>query len=194
MLVDSHDFGYIASGIKRENLYGSFRPTTSGFYTLEIENTRSVASSTCIYNYIDNISLKPSDLNLMADKVNIPCLTGDTVNFDLRAGAANAGKDYWVLFNYSGTFPGVNYSGINIPLNMDALFLFALKNPSFAGSTGMTGQLSPTGYAPASVDMPKDYSLGLVGIPINFAYVLLEPGPSTPITYASIPVHIKYIP
>jgi len=167
---------------------------TSGIYTLKIENTRSVASSTCIYNYIDNITLKPSNQNLYADKVNIPCMTGDTVNLVLEAGAANAGKDYWVLFNYSGTYPGVDYSGINIPLNMDALFLFALNNPGFAGSSGMTGQLNATGYAPASIDMPVDYSLGLVGIPINFAYVLLQPGPSAPITYASIPVHVKYIP
>lgn len=193
-LIAEHDFGSISSGTKRATLSGIFTPPSSGLYNLEIRNTRSVASSTCIYNYIDNISIMPWNHNLSADTINIPCETGCDVNFKLKAGGAQAGKDYWLLFNCSGTYPGITLNGINIPLNMDALFLFGLHNPGLPGTVGFVGQLDGTGKASASVAMPIDRGAVMIGLPISFAYVLLSPGPSTLITYSSIPVHIKYIP
>jgi hypothetical protein len=193
-LIDSHFFGSISSGVKRHTLSGTYTPATTGLYALKIENTRDVASSTCIYNYIDNITLVPWSQTLKADVKNIPCTTGGTVNFSLKAGAAQGSQEYWIWLNCTGTYPGINLSGITIPLNQDPLLDFGLCNPCFGGTVGFMGQLDAYGMGQASINLPVDGHQSLVGIPINFAYIVLSPGPSLPIKFASIPVHVKYIP
>jgi hypothetical protein len=193
-LIDSHSFGYISSGTLRATLSGTFIPPTSGLYILQIDNKRDAVSSTCIYNYIDNITLVPWGQTLKADVKNIPSQTGATVNFTLSAGAAKGGQEYWLWLNCTGTYPGIKLSGIDIPLNQDPLLDFGLCNPCFPGTAGFMGQLDAYGMANASINMPMDGPLVLTGIPINFAYIVLSPGFSTPITFSSIPVHVMYIP
>jgi hypothetical protein len=116
------------------------------------------------------------------------------VNFSLNATAAQGGQDYWIWLNCTGTYPGIKLSGVDIPLNQDPLLDFGLCNPCFPGTAGFMGQLDAYGMAQASISLPVDGHLTLVGIPISFAYVVLSPGPSLPIHFASVPVHVKYVP
>lgn len=153
-----------------------------------------MASSTCIYSYSDNISVSPATADFSIDVMNVKCSSGGTVNFSLDAGASNANKDYWIWMTLSGTYPGFTFSGIPVPLNQDILFQTGLSYPLLPGTTGFFAALDGAGQATASVDMPVDRPHAMMNIPINFAYVLLSPGPSAPITYASLPVLIKYIP
>lgn len=126
--------------------------------------------------------------------MNIERFVGGTINMALNPGPAHAGKDYWIWMSISGTCPGFEFSGINVPLNQDILFQMGLMYPQFPGTIGIMGKLDGNGLASASFNLPTDRPNHLKDIPINFVYVLLSPGPSGPITFASTPVHIKYTP
>lgn len=184
----------ISYGTKRASLTGSFQPKATGLYNLQIENTRTQTASTCIYTYIDNISLMPAKADFASDIMNLKCATGGTVNFKLMAGNANANRDYWIWLNFSGVYPGFQVNGLTVPLNWDVLLLFGLNNPGFPGTSGFVGTFNSTGDAAASMMLPIDVRKEFVGVPINFAYVVLSKGPAFPITYVSLPVHVKYIP
>ena len=194
MSVASHDFGTISSGTVRHTLSESFRPVLTGLYTVQITNSSNYSASSCIYNYIDNISLTPSIPDLQVDTLNVDCGTGGVVNFSLDAGVANAGEPYWIWMSASGTFPGFALSGVTVPLNMDFLLITGLMNPGFPGSTGFLGVLDGSGIASASLVFPMDHAQKFVGKPLFFAYVLTSAGPSMPLKYASFPAHVKYIP
>jgi len=162
-------------------------------HTLKIENTRNLTSSSLLYNYIDNISLIPVMPNLAVSDMNIPCSTGKQVTFTIKAGLSNSGKPYMMWMSATGNFPGVMVQGQHIPLNMDALFLFGLSNPNFAGSTGFIGNLDFFGMASPTLTLPPDIHKNFEGIPIYFAYVITAPGPKLPISFVSTPVHINYL-
>ncbi|MFH2001511.1 MAG: hypothetical protein ABIK28_17645 [Planctomycetota bacterium] len=193
-MIDNHAFGS-TSGTRYSTLEGSFVPPSTGLYTLKVENTRSLASSTLLYNYIDNISLRPfySTFNI-SGKPNISCISGGYVLFSISAGFGNGGKDYWIWFNVSGTYPGFTWNGLNFPLNQDLLFWMGIQYPSFPGTTGFFGTLSGSGSGVATMSFPKNLDQSLLGIPINFIYVLLSPGLQPPALAVSFPVHVKYCP
>ena len=171
-----------------------YTPATTGTYTLLVENTRNLTSSTLLYNYIDNISVAPFMANFEGDTMNIPCSTGGKVSMTLKAGIANGNKDYWILMSTSGSFPGFSVGGQTVPLNWDLLLQYGLYNPGFAGSTGFVGKLTGFGMGEATLTLPADPSHLLVGFPIHFAYVLTAPGPALPLSFVSHPMHIKYCP
>ena len=173
---------------------GYFTPTISGMYTLEIENTRNSVSSSTLYNYIDNITLKPYIYNFEVDTTNVKCATGGTVNFICKGGFSNKKKDYWIWMSATGTYPGFSLNGFNVPLNWDVLLNFGLMNPTLPGAVGFFGQLDSFGMASASLTLPPDTGQYFVGFPISFAFVVTSPGPSLPLLYVSTPVHVKYVP
>lgn len=182
-------------GTKYKTLSGTYVPATTGLYTLKINNTRGQSSSTLLYNYIDNVSIKPqySTFNLNGDP-NIPCISGGTRMLSISAGFAHKNKDYWIWMSASGTYPGFSWKGIDFPLNQDVLFWMGLSYPAFPGTTGMYGKLSGSGSGVANFNFPKNMDQSMVGFPINFIYVLLSPGLKPPPTAASFPIHVKYCP
>jgi hypothetical protein len=174
---------------------GSFVPPTTGVYNLKIENTRGLTSSTLLYNYIDNISLKPlaTPFSITGD-LNVPCIGGGQKTLSISAGFGIGKKPYWIWFTISGSYPGFNWSGQYIPLNQDPLFWFGIQNPNFPGSVGFYGHLNAGGTAVANITLPSDPSGMLVGWPIHFVYVLLSDGHVPPALDVSNPVHLKYCP
>jgi len=163
-------------------------------YTLKIENTCSLASSTKLYNYLDNIVVRPYLADFKADKLNVDCDTGGTVTFTLTGGFAAKKKDYWIWMSVGGTFPGTPLNGYTIPLNYDLLFKLSIMYPTFPGTTAFTGKLNAMGMAQATFTLPQDSTKSFVGFPINFAYVLMNSPMKLPIIHVSKPVHIKYVP
>jgi hypothetical protein len=195
-LIDSHNFGPI-DNIVRANLSGHFTPYATGLYTLEISNTLLGLSSANLFSYIDNISLMPEKTNFFVTPMNYNCETGGTAYFKLKAGTLQANRKYWIWISASGTYPGYVVSGITVPLNYDWLLEASLNYPGLPGyASGFLGELNSMGAAEAKLKVPPD-SYHMLGIPAHFAYVLLrEPSPSSEpdITFASFPVHIKYVP
>jgi hypothetical protein len=193
-LIDSHSFGS-TNGIKRSTLQGSYVPAVTGNYKLNIENTRGTTASTCIFNYIDNISLAPVYSTFtMTGNNNVPCSTGGQKILSISAGFGTGKKDYWIWFTVSGTYPGFDWAGLYFPLNQDPLFWWGLQYPDFPGSAGFYGTLNAGGTAVATITMPSDPGGKLVGYPIHFIYVLLTKGHTAPPLAVSNPLHLKYCP
>ena len=173
---------------------GIYTPPATGMYTLHIENTRNLVSSTLLYNYIDSITIEPFVWSFGTDDLNVPCLTGKTVTLNLKGGLANGNKDYWIWMSVSGSYPGFTIGDKTVPLNWDVLMEYGLLNPGFPGSTAFIGKLDAFGLASAGLTLPADPHQLLVGMPIHLAYVLTAPGPALPVTFVSNPLHVKYCP
>jgi hypothetical protein len=186
-LIDSHDFGKVTEGVPEYTvLSGTYTPATTGMYALEIENTRTALSSTDLKNYIDTIMLEPVNPMLSCDGQTFSTWFNLTRNFELSAGPAEANKDYWMWVGFSGNYPGINISGVNVPLNYDVLVELNLMYPGFPG-TGFVGQLDGDGNATATMTWKPNASLK--GLTIWFAYVVLSPGGGLPILAASNPIN-----
>lgn len=156
-------------------------------YTIEIQNTRATSSTTDLVNYLDTILLDPTEPMLGADGQTLSVLLGSTRNLVLDAGPAYANKDYWIWVNFSGTFPGFNMSGVNVPLNYDMLVELCLTYPGFPDAS-FVGQLDGSGQGTASLSYkPKS---GFIGFTLYFAYVVLSPGGGPPILAASNPINM----
>jgi hypothetical protein len=186
-LIDEHDFGSVTEGkYEAVVLTGSFTAPTSGMYTLDIQSTRQIASTTELAHYIDNIVLAPANPTLSADGQTFSTFYSYTRTFDLTAGAAHAGGDYWLWVGYSGTYPGINLSGKNIPLNYDLLVQMCLGYPGIPDPS-FFGTLDASGNAQAKLKWKPDNSL--LGLTIYFGYVVLSPGHGLPVVMASNPVN-----
>ncbi|MEM7307169.1 MAG: NosD domain-containing protein [Planctomycetota bacterium] len=111
---------------------------------------------------------------LFADAATLSTSGTATVSFELRAGAANAGRTYVLLAGTSGTTPGTPLDGATLPLNLDPLsdlVLAQLGTPTFSG---FFGQLDASGSATAQLNAPPLAS-ELAGSLLHFAFALLEP-------------------
>ncbi|MFH1999481.1 MAG: hypothetical protein ABIK28_07360 [Planctomycetota bacterium] len=173
---------------KVSSLSGTYTPSTTGLYKLSIRNYRtSAASTTLLNNYVDHVSLVPQNPTLSADTQVFSAFYGTPMNFDLNAGSAYAGHDYWLWVGYSGTYPGITLgSGPTIPLNYDYLVELGLAYPGFPG-TGFIGQLDASGQATAGLTFKPN--MNMVGMCLYFSYVVLSPGGTTPVLMASNPTN-----
>jgi hypothetical protein len=185
-LIASHDFGSLTEGQPEFLvLTGTYTPTTSGYYTLDIENSRPVATDANVKNFIDNIKVVPTEYMLATDGQTFPFWYPTTVNFYLTAGPEMANRDYWMWTNFSGTYPGVVLNGITVPLNYDPLVSLCLDNPGLIHSD-FIGQLDGSGHATIPVKIQTSY----IGLTLYFSYIVLSPGGGQPILAASNPVNI----
>ncbi len=117
------------------------------------------------------------------DRDTLSASAGGTVQLDLLAGSANAGRQYLVLASLSGTFPGLTVGGLTLPLNYDGLLAASLSLTNSAMFVNTFGVLDGTGNATARFVLPPGIASALAGQAVSFAYVLLTPSlnfPSNP--------------
>jgi len=119
---------------------------------------------------------------------------GGSVTFDLIAGSAQAGQQYFVLGSISGTTPGFTKTFINVPLNWDAYTDVTLALANTAVLTDTVGVLDGDGRATASLNVtPGLLPASAVGFVLNHAALAVNPGTST-LTWASNAVAITVDP
>jgi hypothetical protein len=96
---------------------------------------------------------------------------GESVQFTLNAGVAEAGKFYWVLGSFSGTSPGITFpGGATVPVNFDAYTKITIFKP-FAGIfTTFLGVLDGNGEAAASFNVPPGLDPDLIGLTLYHAF------------------------
>jgi hypothetical protein len=187
-LIASHSFGNMGGTPKTAVLNGTYTPSTTGLYTLEIRNYRkSGVSKSDLFNYIDDVIFAPENPMLSVDGEAFSCFFGSTRNFEMTAGPEHAGRNYWLWVGFSETYPGIMLSGVNIPLNYDTLVDIGLAYPGFPG-TGFFGVLDGSGDATASMKWKPQMSL--LGLTLYYTFVVLSPGGSLPVHAASNPVNI----
>lgn len=127
---------------------------------------------------------------LVCDAFTIPAGTGCSANFTLDAGAANSGRQYFLLSGVTGTEPGTPLPGgyAVLPMNWDVftdLMLSLLNTPVFSG---FAGKLGTQGTAAAQLNAPP-VTPAAAGIRLYFAYAL-----SGPFDFTSNPVECEIVP
>ena len=136
--------------------------------------------------------MTPQNPDLVLEECNIGVYSGGSVQMTLDAGPAFAGKDYVVLASF-GSYPGFTMNGVNVPLNMDALFHLSrthTNNPMFQDTLGV---LDANGRATAKFDTRGSIDPGYLGTTITFAFVVTQGQMQTPLLYASYPVLVNFI-
>jgi hypothetical protein len=114
---------------------------------------------------------------------------GGTQSWSLDAGAAHAGRGYWVLGSLTGTNPGVPIGTVVLPLNPDVYFFHTINHPNQPPLINSLGFLNGVGHANGAFAIPAGTNPVLVGLTVNHAYLL---GPF--IDFASNPVSLNFLP
>ena len=125
---------------------------------------------------------------LSVDENALSRSTGGMSRFMLKAGAANAGRPYFLLGSASGTSPGtVLPGGAVLPLNRDFVFDYILAHYNSAMLQDFRGTLDAAGEATALL-RTGSAPLG-VGTILNFAYTT-----ESPYGFQSNPVPVEITP
>jgi len=137
---------------------------------------------------IDDIMVTSKNLDptLWAEQYELSVATQSTSTLRLDAGIANAGKTYFIGASLSGTSPGVNIAGLNIPLNWADFTLLSLTGASHFVS--FFGTLAGLGMASATFDPLAPLPPAYVGQEISFAYVTIPLA-----SFASNPVTVTLV-
>jgi len=128
---------------------------------------------------------------LVAD-TNQLSVGGGVINFTLDAGAANAGRPYYLVGSVNGTTPGTLLPGglATIPINRDWFTNFILGHILYPQFSGFLGTLDANGGSAATLDTMGPLPGALpVGTVMHFAFAL-----STPWDYASNAVAVDVVP
>jgi endonuclease I len=133
-------------------------------------------------------SLSPQ---LSGSVTSIDLGVGGTLDFTLSAGAANAGRLYFLLGSATGTSPGLAFVP-PIPLNYDAYMQLTLSSPN-ATILNSLAFLDGSGGATAHLPVPGGVFTHLAGAHLDHAYVVFDvPGPGT-LLAASNPVGLDLV-
>ncbi|MBL8900322.1 MAG: hypothetical protein JNM84_22005, partial [Planctomycetes bacterium] len=93
-------------------------------------------------------------LSLCSDSQGFTLVLGGTQNLLLDAGAAQAGRTYFVLGSVSGTTPGLPFGAFTLPLAFDPYFEFTLVVPNAPTLFPSLGTLDGNGRANVAFAVP----------------------------------------
>jgi len=118
-----------------------------------------------------------SDPSLWADYYTLSVTERSEVTFSIDAGSANGNRKFLLLGSMSGMAPGFPLPGgaVTVPLNWDIftnLILTSIGSPAFQNFLGV---LDSQGNATAVFDSFVPVGPLLIGVTMNFAYVLRAP-------------------
>ena len=132
------------------------------------------------------ITTAPSDFHaLLGSPQSLSIASGGTQSLDLRAGSGHAGELYFLLGSASGTQPGIDINGLNLPLNQDAWFLSTLLTPNQGALVGTLGNLDAAGRGSAALVVPAgSLDPALAGLELMHAFVVLD-ATTGAVSYAS---------
>jgi Arylsulfotransferase (ASST) len=117
------------------------------------------------------------DRTLWPGAASLSGAAGGTVSFDLIAGSPHAGQDYFLLASATGTAPGINVGGFNLPLNYDDVLVYSFQNANTPILTNTFGVLNAQGRATASLNLPAGLVIGPAQA--HFAYAMMNFGTLT---------------
>ena len=122
-----------------------------------------------------------------ADSETLDAALGGTIGLHLDLGSAKASRPYLVLGSLSGTTPGTNVFGLQIPLNFDALTTLGLDAVNSSVFANFYANLDASGLGDASFTLPAGVAVPLKGTNVWFASILVDA-----FDFASRPVKIRF--
>lgn len=100
---------------------------------------------------------------------------GGVQQLHLDAGPSLAGNLYLILGSTSGTTPGIDVDGLNLPLNVDTYLLSTLNTPNVVPMIDSLGFLDSDGQATALWNLPAGVlSASEVGVTADHAALVLD--------------------
>ena len=111
---------------------------------------------------------------MSVDKANLSTFLGGTVNFTLDGGDPLGGELYLVVGSLSGTDPGFDVGGVQVPLNQDVYFDFSIANANGPLLVNTFAFLDPAGTGGASFVLPPGLS-NLIGLQAHHAWMGIDP-------------------
>lgn len=133
-----------------------------------------------------------AQLDFHGDADSVSAASGGTVNLTVNPGPKYAGNGYMILGSAAETTPGLTFGGgVNLPLNLDALFwttVFLANSPSFQN---FRGTLDATGSAAAVFDTGGPFDPMFAGAHLDFATLVSAGGR---FAWASNPYGVDLVP
>ena len=174
-------------------LSGTYAAPSTGLYELEIYNYRNSPQMT-LQNYIDDCTLFPGATDFTCDQTQASVDAYNTFTCTLTAGSAWAGWKFWVFVSATGGAPGLINNGIWVPLVWDNLLQMSIQYANQGAFVHTRGNLDTFGQSWCQLIPANPLGAGWIGRNVHIAYVLYT-GPSlSPISYASMPVQIFFVP
>lgn len=178
---------------KYSSMSATFSVPTTGVYNLKIDNYRNYIQKN-LQNYIDDITIVPTTTDLTCDLVQASVYDYNTFTFTLNAGSTWAGWKYWVFVSATGGWPGLTNNGIWVPLVFDGLLTMSIDYANVGAFVNTRGTLDSFGQSWCQLVPANQLGAGWIGRSAHVAYVLYAGPKISPISYASQPVEIYFIP
>lgn len=132
---------------------------------------------------------------LCADSPTVGLFAGGSAGFSLEAGPAHAGQLYLVLGSFAGTCPGFGFlAPLTVPLVPDGYTSYAALAPNQCPLVDTFGLLDGAGSGSAALALPPGSPLGLLGLTVHHAFLVLDPLATPPWTAVSTPVSTAFVP
>jgi hypothetical protein len=141
-------------------------------------------------NSNNNAFTSSIQFDMSTDVSTISAATGGTVNFTLNAGPLFQSDAYRVLGSISGTSPGINFGGVNVPLNFDVFLLDTILFANSSALQNFVGSLDATGSASAAL-VTGPLPPSAAGVAMDFAFFVTV---GHPVKWASDPTHVSIVP
>ena len=175
------------------HMTGTYTAPSTGLFSLEIYNYATIVQS-LVENYVDDISLVPTTTDFTCDLTQASVNAFNTFTFTLNAGSSWAGWKYWTFVSATGGSPGLTNNGIWVPLVFDNLLQLSIQYANAGAFVNTRGTLDGFGQSWCQLIPASQLGSSWIGRRAHVAYVLYA-GPSiSPISYASMPVQIYFIP
>jgi hypothetical protein len=192
--------GVAAQGSPQQLASGTLAaPMQVGTYTLSLSSVMANAVRTgstgspnwavdaCGVGSVGNLQVIV--VGLTANVATLSVLTTGTQLLSLDAGAARAGRIFFLLGTYTGTSPGLPLpNGMHLPLNPSLYLNVTASNPNSPPLTNSLGFLDGNGHAASAFHLPH-VPPAAAGLVLHHAYVLLQP-----IDFISNPVSLTLVP
>jgi hypothetical protein len=123
----------------------------------------------------------------------LPAAAGGTVRIDQLGGAAIGNDIHFLLGSASGTTPGFQVQGVQVPLNIDYLFTYMVQNADAGMLQNTLGIADGFGMAQSQIVVPPGLiPPALVGFQLDFASLAVRPDLvflecSRPVTVTIVP-------
>lgn len=127
--------------------------------------------------YLDDFRVRERTAphGLSASLPRLPVDQQSATTFTLAGGSALANRGYLLAASISGTTPGLPLGPVTLPLNLDGFTGLVLANLGSPMVQGFLGTLNGDGNAFATFDTLIPVPAGLLGLPVDFAWLTLGP-------------------
>lgn len=139
-----------------------------------LDDPQVADAGTGVAPLLDIGALERIPITFFGDVAAISGLTGGTQQLSLDLGPLGAGFSYFVMGCTSGSTPGFEFGGFDVPINLDDYTTFTLLAPNTPPLSGSLGLLDAAGRGAAQFALPGGAPAAVVGVSFTHAFLAFE--------------------